>query len=441
MKRIFLAALSAFLLAACAVSPAEGDGTASSLSPEAPDYDAFFTGERLRLDFVLAGNNLEQYAFLDGLHKECSWAGSPNSLIDTFGYGQYFFEAFAGDTLVYSHGFSTLFEEWRTTEEAGRRDMAEYQTVWMPFPKQPINVVLYQRIRSTGRFEKIFETAIDPSDRHISPGPENDFKVKVLQESGDPAHKVDLVFAGEGYTKLELLKLRRDAKEMMEYLFSMEPYSSRRDDFNVFLVESVSEDSGVDIPQDGEWRNTVMDSGFDTFYEDRYLTIQDHKKIASVYSGVPFDALFIIANESKYGGGGIYNSYAMGSSDHRLSLPVFIHEFGHSFAGLGDEYYDSSVAYDDEYYPAGIEPWEPNITNLTDFGSKWADMVDESTPVPTPNDPDSWYGVVGVFEGAGYMTHGCYRPYYECRMLNNTAPCFCPVCQRAISRMIDFYVR
>lgn len=441
MRKIIAAALMSVLLAGCTPAGIKGDGTASSLPADDPDYDMFFTGERLRLDFILTGNDREQDAYLDGLHRECAWAGSPRSLIDRFGYGQYFFEAFAGDTLVYSHGFSTLFEEWRTTEEARRRDMAQSQTVWMPFPKKPVNVVLYQRIRATGLFEKMFETVIDPSDRHIVPGPENDFKVRALQESGDPATKVDLVFSGEGYTRLEMPKLRRDARRMMEYLFSMEPYAGRRDDFNVWLVESWSEDSGVDIPQDGDWKSTVMDSGFDTFYEDRYLTVQDHRKIASVYSGAPFDAVFIIANESKYGGGGIYNSYAMGSSDHRLSDPVFIHEFGHSFAGLGDEYYDSSVAYDDEYYPAGIEPWEPNITNMTDFESKWADMVAESTPVPTPNDPDVWYGTVGVFEGAGYMVHGCYRPYYECRMLNNTAPCFCPVCQRAISRMIDFYTR
>jgi len=446
MKRFILsavgvAALCALLSFAPAETPATGsDGTVSSTFEESVDYESYFTSKRLRIDFALAGDAGEQQAFLLELHRECDWSGSPNALIDKFGYGQYFFEAFSDGQLVYSKGFSTLFEEWRTTEQAKTVPMAATQTIWMPFPKDTIHIVLYQRIRNTGKFSRFFECDIDPSDTHIIPGPDNDFRVRPLQVKGDPAHKVDLVFAGEAYSRGDLPKLRRDAKRMMEYLFSLEPYRHRRDDFNVYLVESVSEDSGVDIPNTGQWRRTVMDSGFDTFYEDRYLTIMNHQKIASVCSGVPFDALFVIANETKYGGGGIYGSYAMGTSGHELSDIVFVHEFGHSFAGLGDEYYDSSVAYQD-YYPAGVEPWEPNITTLVNFDAKWPDMINEGTPVPTPNDPEKYYGTVGVFEGAGYMTKGCYRPYFECRMLNNKAPGFCPVCQRAIEAMIDYYVK
>jgi len=435
MKQITL--FVALLLATMPLC-AKNDGTVSSVFQGKVQYDNHFTGERLRLDFVLAGDKTHQYAFLENLHKESRWTGSENGLIDTFGYGQYFFEAFESGQLIYSHGFCTLFEEWRTTAQAETTPMAAGQTVWMPYPKNPIHIVLYERIRSTGMFTKLYECDINPEDTHIVPIPDNDFKVDTLQYNGDPAHKVDLVFAGEAYTAEQLPKLRADAERMMEYLFSMAPYSSRRNDFNVYLVNSVSQDGGVDIPNHGQWRNTVMDSMFDTFYEDRYLTIMDQTNIASVLSAVGFDTAFIIANETKYGGGGIYNSYAMGTSDHQLSDVVFVHEFGHSFAGLGDEYYDSSVAYED-YYPAGVEPWEPNITTMVDFTSKWEGMIEQGTPVPTPNDKDKYYGVVGAFEGAGYMAKGCWRPYYECRMLNNTAPCFCPVCQEAINRMIDFY--
>lgn len=432
--------LAFFTASPTGASAPQGDGTVSSTFEGNVDYGTHFTSERLRIDFVLAGDADTQYAFLSEIHKESEWVGSPNSLIDKFGYGQYFLEAFSDGKLIYSKGFSTLFEEWRTTEQARTTPMAANQTVWMPFPKEKIHIVLYQRIRVTGKFEKFYECDIDPADTHIVPGPDNDFKVTALQVKGDPSHKVDLVFAGEAYTSNDLPKLRKDAERMMEYLFSLEPYKHRRDDFNVYVVESISEDGGVDIPNWGQWRKTVMDSSFDTFYEDRYLTIMNHQKIASVYSGVPFDALFIIANETKYGGGGIYGSYAMGTSDHELSDVVFVHEFGHSFAGLGDEYYDSSVAYEN-YYPADVEPWEPNITTMVDFEAKWPDMIKKGTPVPTPNDPDKYYDTVGVFEGAGYMAKGCYRPYYECRMLNNTAPGFCPVCQRAIEAMIDYYVK
>lgn len=403
-----------------------GDGTASCCCTEEPAYEDFFTPERLRVDLTLAGNSKEQHAYVSRLFREAEWSGSPASLIDHSGYGQYFYEVFSESGLVFSKGFCTLFEEWRSTEQARTTDMSMGHSIWMPFPKAKVHVVLYQRIKESGKFESMLEFDVDPADRHIAPCA-NDYRTTCLQYSGEPAHKVDLVFAGEGYSADQMSKLRGDARRMMGYLFSMEPYVGRADDFNVWLVESQSKDSGVDIPQDTVWRATVMDSGYDTFYEDRYLTIWDQTKIADVVSGTPFDTVFIIANDEKYGGGGIYNSYALGSSDHKFSMEVFIHEFGHSFAGLGDEYYDSSDPYADDYYPAGIEPWEPNITNQTDFDSKWADMMD----VPG----------VGLFEGAGYMTKGCWRPVEDCRMKTNTAPGFCPVCQRAINRMIDFYTK
>lgn len=437
MKKVAL-----FIVSILAVLPlcAQNDGTVISIFQGNVKYEDHFTSERLRIDFVLAGDKTRQFAFLDKLHRESCWTGSENGLIDTFGYGQYFFEAFEDGNLIYSHGFCTLFEEWRTTEQAETTPMAAGQTVWMPFPKNTVHIVLYERQRETGMFTSLFECDVNPKDTHIIPVPDNNFSLDTLQFNGDPSHKVDLVFAGEAYTEDQLPKLHSDAVRMMEYLFSMAPYASRRADFNVYLVNSISCDGGVDIPNHGQWRNTVMDSMFDTFYEDRYLTVMDHTKIASVLSGVGFDAVFIIANDTKYGGGGIYNSYAMGTSDNKLSNEVFVHEFGHSFAGLGDEYYDSSVAYEN-FYPANIEPWEPNITTMVDFDRKWKDMIIPGTPVPTPNDKERYYGIVGVFEGAGYMAKGCWRPYYECRMLNYTAPGFCPVCQDAINRMIDFYTK
>ena len=429
MKRYFLISIAAaILLGACSRQGSErpaGDGTASSVCTCDPDYDTYFTGEKLRLDFVLAGNRASQHAFLDKMYREPEWTGSPDALVNRFGYGQYCYEAFSGDTLVYSNSFSTLFEEWRTTPRADEVDMAAGQTLWMPMPKARVRFVMYQRIRETGLFEPFFEMDIDPADRHIEPLTASANSI-LIHYSGPNAHKVDLTFAAEGYQEGEMGKFCADARRFMDYLFTMEPYASRKDDFNVRIVQNVSQDSGVDVPQDGKWRETAMDSGFDTFYEDRYLTIMDHRLIADAVAGVPTDAIMVIANSAKYGGGGIYNSYAMGSSDNERSEPVFVHEFGHSFAGLGDEYYDSSVAYED-YYPAGIEPWEPNITTQIDFASKWEDMTQS--------------GEAGLFEGAGYQAKGCWRPCEECRMFNNTAPGFCPVCQRAINRMIDWYTK
>ena len=275
-----------------------GDGTESCLFEGNVEYEAHFTGERLRVDLILAGDSSHQSAYLSELHREGEWAGSPNSLIDKFGYGNYFFELFENEELIYSKGFSTLFDEWTTTEQAKTTKMATGQSLWMPFPKNKVHLTLYQRTRQTGKFSIMLELDIDPSDRHIIPGCDNDFNIKALQYKGDVAHKVDLVLAGEGYTYEEIGKLRSDARRMTDYIFGMEPYSGRRDDFNIWLVESISRDSGADIPQDGIWRNTLMDAMFDTFYIDRYLTVMDHSKIASVVSGAPVDAIIVLVNDS-----------------------------------------------------------------------------------------------------------------------------------------------
>lgn len=443
MKKInFIPFLVAFAIFSECTKNAEtyGNGTFSYNFEGKVDYNTYFTPERLRIEFILAGNSEKQEAYLGSLSRESEWAGSEAALVDPFGYGEYYFEAFSGDELIFSRGFCSLFSEWRTTEEASRVAKSMTHNVWMPFPKEKIRVVLYERRRSDNVFQPMLEAEIDPADKLINSGKLNDFKVEDYLISGDNASKLDLLFVAEGYTAAEMDKFRSDAARMAEYMFTLAPYSDRRGDFNIRFLLSASTDSGVDIPQDGIWKSTVCESNFYTFYIDRYLTISDHSKIAETVSGAPFDALFILANCEKYGGGGIYNSYALGTSDNRRSDPVFIHEFGHSFAGLGDEYFTSEVAYED-FYNLDVEPWEPNITTLKDFDAKWADMLPEDAVIPTlPND-STMIGVLGVFEGGGYMAKGVYRPYFECRMHNNTAEGFCPVCQRAISRMIDFYIQ
>ena len=205
---------------------------------------------------------------------------------------------------------------------------------------------------------------------------------------------------------------------------------------NFIYVNAPSKQSGVSIPHDNDWRDTAVGSHFDTFYSDRYLTTLNVNTLYDLVWGIPCSSIIILANTDNYGGGGIYNSYTLTSAHNKDARPVVVHEFGHSFAGLADEYY-----YDDQYepmYPTDVEPWEQNITTLVDFDSKWKDMLPSDTPVPTPADGKDIYTKVGVYEGAGYQSKGCYRPAQECRMKVNNAPGFCPVCQRAISRLIDF---
>ena len=418
----------------------EGNGTSSCDFKGSVDYDTYFTPGRLRVEFILAGDDVSQKAYLGGLFREPEWTGSHASLIDPFGYGEYFFEAFAGNDLVFSTGFCSLFSEWRTTAEASKVARSMTHNVWMPYPKEKIRIVLYERNKKNNIFRPLLETEIDPEDKLINSGRLNSYALEDYEINGPNASKVDLLFLAEGYTSAEMDKFRKDAARFAEYMFTLEPYSGRRNDFNIRFLLSASEDSGVDIPQDGVWKNTVCESNFYTFYIDRYLTISDHSKIAEAVSGAPFDALFIVANCEKYGGGGIYNSYALGTSDNSRSDPVFIHEFGHSFAGLADEYFTSEVAYE-EFYNTDLEPWEPNITTLKDFGSKWADMLPDDAVIPTEPNDSTMLGVLGVFEGGGYMAKGVYRPYFDCRMHHNDSEGFCPVCRRAIGKMIDHYTK
>lgn len=404
------------------------------------NYDEYFTADRLRIDLVFAGDATSQSVYLDGLTQECAWSGSKTTLVDPMKYGEYYLELRnkEGQT-IYSKGFNTLFQEWRTIAEAKTTPKSFSSSCVVPFPKNTVQLVVSERVKSTGKFRQIYSAEINPENKLISRERSNDFKVTSILNNGNPNQKVDILFIAEGYTDAEMDKFRADAAKFSSYLFDVEPYKSRKSDFNIWAVESTSEESGTDIPHQNIWKKTVACSNFYTFEVDRYLTAPDQKIISRIASNAPYDAIYIIVNTDKYGGGGIYNFYGLSMSDHTAEAQVFVHEFGHSFAGLGDEYYDSSTTYE-EFYNLKTEPWEPNITTLVNFDSKWKSMISKNTPQPTPNN-SKYDKTVGVFEGGGYMAKGIYRPYLDCRMKSNTPKEFCPVCQAAISKMIDTYCK
>lgn len=407
-----------------------------------PKYEEYFTPDRLRIDLTFAGDASFQKIFLEGMVKECAWSGSKTNLVDPFKYGEYYMEVQTPEgKVIYSKGFNTLFQEWRTTAEAQTLQQAFNSSYVIPYPKNKVVLKVYERVKATGMHSQLFSMEIDPADKLISQERANDFKVSQVLYNGDPANKVDLLFIAEGYTAEEMEKFRKDAQRFADYLFTMAPYDKHKGDFNIWALESVSEESGTDIPHEGVWKKTAGDSNFYTFRSDRYLTAQNQKTICELATAAPYDALYVIVNSPKYGGGGIYNFYGLSASDCRFAEPVFIHEFGHSFAGLGDEYYDSSTSYE-EFYNLKIEPWEPNITTLVDFGKKWKDMLGKDAQIPSaPLENRRDNTTLGVYEGGGYMAKGIYRPVMDCRMKTNTAAAFCPVCQRAIEKMIEYYCK
>ena len=400
------------------------------------DFNTYFEKKSLRGDFALSGNLTSQSAAIQQLREEPVWGGPVKNLIDKSGYGGYYINVYdkATDRLIYSRGFNTLFEEWRSTEQAKTETQSWTNSASVPFPKAPVYVEITARDKADMQFHPLLRQEVDPQSIFIDRGKLKDNKVHQIQKSGDSAEKVDLVFIAEGYTTDEQEKFVADAKRFTEALFATPPFTTRRGDFNVWAVCLISEESGTDVSGKGIFKNTALNSGYYTFGVDRYLTTPDMKSIRDAVWNVPCDAIFLLINTDMYGGGGMYNFYACGTADNPRTPVVFTHEFGHSFAGLADEYFSSEVAYQD-FYNLKYEPWEPNITTLVDFDSKWKDLLPANTPIPTPLDAEH-KDKAGVFEGGGYLSKGIYRPMDHC-MMRDYAP-FCPACSRAILRMIDF---
>ncbi len=401
-------------------------------------YSNYFKDSALRIDYYLAGSDSAAEVYLGEMKKEPYFGGSKNNLVSFENYGTYRYRVYdlKKGELIYSKGFCPLFQEWQATAEAKELKKSFYQVAVIPFPKDEVVFTIEYQDWS-GEFRELFSVNINPKDYFIREERLPDYEIEQIQLSGKPENKVDLVFLSEGYTKFEMNKYVDDVKRMVDAMFEVEPFDMHKDDFNIYAVKVPSMESGTDMPGDGVYRNTAFNSSFYTFDVPRYLTTTDMKSVHDAAALVPYDQILVLTNTDRYGGGGFYNYLSLTSVDHVRSEEVFVHEFGHAFAGLADEYYDSEVAYE-EYYNLEVEPWEPNITTLVDFDSKWKDMIDLDTPIPTPRG-NKYSKDVGVFEGGGYVAKGIYSPMTNCRMKSIQVESFCPVCQRAIEEMILYY--
>ncbi len=465
---------------------AAGVASASPLVGEA-SFERWFTGQTLRFDYYHSGTAGREYISLDEIRLEGSWPGSRTRLWDDTDLGKYRFEVLdvESEAVLYSRGFASIYGEWETTGEAvGGIWRTFHESQRFPEPRRSCRLVLLKRM-GDGAFERIFAVDVDPAGRFVNRAPLAPAgRIWTLFEHGPPERKVDLLILGDGYRAEEREKFRRDVERLAGALFDTEPFKSRRHDFNVRAVEVDSAESGISDPRRGEWRSSALGLSFNAFDIDRYVLTYRNRRLREVAALAPYDTLMILFNSSKYGGGGIFNLWATCASDTRTAAYVFVHEFGHSFGGLADEYYTSQVAYE-SFTPPGIEPWEPNITALLDpLRLKWRDLVEESTPIPTPwnqaaydeasyafsrkraelvasGAPDAameelfeevaratgllleeeeYRSRVGAFEGAGYQAGGLYRPAVDCIMFSRNPREFCPVCRRALERVIDLYV-
>lgn len=410
-----------------------------AFSLHAQIFTDYFTDKSLRIDYIFNGNASKQEICVEELSSLPHWAGRKHHLseLPLQGNGQIIMKDIASNKIIYKTSFSSLFQEWLETDEAQNITKGFENTFLVPYPLHPaeIEIVLLDPRRN---IRTSMKHIVKPDDilihkkghTHITPH-------KYLLKSGNIDKCIDVAILAEGYTQEEMELFYKDAAIACESLFSYEPFKSMKKRFNIVAVASPSEESGVSIPRIGEWKQTALGSHFSTFYSDRYLTTSRVKAIHDALAGIPYEHIIILANTEEYGGGGIYNSYTLTTAHHPKFRPVVVHEFGHSFSGLADEYfYDNDVMTDT--YPLDIEPWEQNITTKVNFASKWEDMLAKGTPIPTPTSECKKFPV-GVYEGGGYSAKGIYRPADDCRMRTNEYPTFCPVCQRSIQRIIEFY--
>ena len=404
----------------------------------AQDFGDYFIDQTLRLDYIFSGNASTQDISLLAYYKIPGWYGKRHRLAETpmKGNGTITVRDLATGRVIYKHPFSSLFQEWLSypqAQESGRRAFENVSLI--PMPKQPVEVSLELR---NSRHDVIASMThrIDPHDILMTPlGEQGILPYTTLQAPKDSSRAIHIAFVAEGYTEDEMEDYLADARKAVESIFGHEPFKSSRDRFSIIAVRSPSAESGASIPSKGIWRDTALGSHFDTFYSERYLTTLHLRKLHDLLAGTPYEHIIVLVNTPHYGGGGILNSYNLSMTKHPAFVPVVTHEFGHSFAGLADEY-----AYEAEQipmYPTDVEPWEQNITTLKEFSAKWVDLLPaEVSTIPTPEECNY---LVGVYEGAGYSLKGVYRPSKDCRMRTNTNPEFCPVCQRAIREVINFY--
>lgn len=452
----------------------------------ADDFDVTFTGKTLRFDYYHSGIADEEHISLDQIRLEGDWPGSRTQLLDHSNLGKYLFVVVDVSTqrTIYSRGFASIYGEWETTAEAGAgiwRTIHESQR--FPEPKTKVQLVLRKRA-DDGSFFEIFNQVIDPTSRFVNRAPITvGGEVLTLVDNGPPAHKVDLLFLGDGYTAAEAGIFRKDVEQAVAAMFRTEPFASNRERFNVRALNEPAAASGVSDPRVETWLASPLGLSYNAFDSERYVLTFANSSVRELAAAAPYDALILLSNSAKYGGGGIFNLWSTVAAHSGQFEYIVVHEFGHSFAGLADEYYTSPTSYEDFIKP-GAEPWEKNITALLDPENlKWRDLADPSLALPTPWNQQAYDEVslayqkrrqemraaraseeemdalfaeikattepmlkaethahqVGAFEGAGYQAKGLYRSSVDCIMFTRNPKHFCPVCAHAIEQVISMY--
>ena len=396
------------------------------ISSTAQDFSQYFQDKTLRIDYIFSGTHNTQHIALDQLCVEPRWYGKRKRLaeVPVEGNGQITVRDHKTQRIIYRNSFSTLFQEWQEEPEALTTERSFENVFLVPMPKDTVDITLDLRNNRREITSKLTHQVV-PTDILIRQiGYRDVTPFETIQQAKDTNNCIHLAYLAEGYRPEEMGTFIQDVKMAMEALFAHEPFKGMRDRFHIVAVKSPSKDSGASEPGKGIWKNTALHSHWDTNYSERYLTTSNLEDMHDLLAGTPYEHILVLVNSERYGGGGILNSYLLSTIHNKWSKPVVVHEFGHSFAGLADEY-----AYENEevnMYPLDVEPWEKNITTKVNFKGKWEEMIGKKPGV-------------GLVEGGGYKMKGVYRACNDCRMRTNEIPEFCPACQKALRDLINFY--
>lgn len=406
----------------------------------AQHFDQFFVNKTLRIDYLHIGNFHQESLEIDHFTAGGTWNGTREYLIEPHNYGDITVEVYdsLSNKLIFSRSYSCLFTEYRTTERGMTEIDSMEESVNIPFPKNTV------RLKFTAFDRKRVPTTLsisyfNPRTSATEPMVKEN-KVMTLHKGNSPDKAIDILFIPDGYAKSDAKLLKKDMKRFASYVMKCTPYKEMAKKVNIRAIEGYSEESGITQPQNNIYRKTLVNCTYNALDLDRYLMCPGVWNLHEVADDAPYDVIVIICNSEKYGGGGIYNFYCTVYNHGDYPDYVIVHEMGHLIGGLADEYYTSEVSVQD-FYPAGIEPVEPNLTTLVDFDSKWKKELPENTQIPTPpavkGTPE--YDQLGVYEGGGYVSKGVYRPTMHCTMHQISYNDFCPVCRKALEEVLDYY--
>ncbi len=414
----------------------------SSATISAKDFDKHFSDSTLRIDYILSGDVHGQAISLEGMSRMPGWHGKRQHFTEIPVHGAATIEMRLAATgeLIYLHTFSTLFQEWLDLDDAHLAPKAFECVELLPMPRDSV-VVTVNLYNHRHEVTATINHKVSPTDRTIVHKGETDVPQYVtINQATRPERGINIAMVAEGYTQEQMQDFLDDCNKGVEGIFSFEPFKSNRDRFNIIAVLTPSRDSGPSIPSEGVWHSTAIGSSFDTFGMERYLTTLRIKQMHDALAGTPYDHIIVMVNTDRYGGGGIYNTLNLLMTKHKLFIEVLVHEFGHSFGALADEYAYPGEEPND--FPLDVEPWAHNITTLVDFGSKWKDLMPAGkTTISLADDKNLDTTTIGLYEGAGCVLKGVYRPTPNCMMKTLKVPEFCPVCSRSLQQIIDFYTK